>query len=38
MTNFDLEFNKYLDFFNISLDDCLSKLKEKSLSLPKEET
>lgn len=30
MTNFDLEFNKYLEFFNVSLDDCLSKLKEKS--------
>lgn len=30
MTNFELEFNKYLDFFNNSLDNCISRLKEKS--------
>jgi geranylgeranyl diphosphate synthase type II len=30
MANFELEFNKFLDFFNNSLDNCISKLKEKS--------
>ncbi len=30
MTNFELEFNKYFDFFNNSLDNNITKLKEKS--------